>query len=164
MIDIETLGLEPGCIVLSIGAVTFDKNGVHEEFYCNIDMKSCDKVGLDVDVNTLQWWLEQGEEAQSCLIGGIPLETALNQFTKFYVENGCSEIWANSPAMDCSVLEKAYEAVGLEEPWNYDEERDYRTLEILGSTPDIKKGVAHNALDDAKYQAKVAMIILRNLY
>ena len=163
MVDIETLGLEPGCIVLSIGAVYFDKDGLYNEFYRNIDMESCDDIGLEVEVSTLQWWLEQEKEAQECLIGGVPIEEALYDLKDFCED--VQEVWANSPSMDCSVLEAAYEAVDMNEPWEYHEERCFRTLENMsgGRLPE-QEGVAHNALDDAKHQARVASVILQDLH
>lgn len=169
MVDIETLGLEPGSVVLSIGAVIFDENGTYDEFYRNIDMESCQDAGLEIDANTLQWWLEQDAPAQSCLHGGIELSKALQEFLGFYTSNDVYEVWANSPSMDCSVLEEAFDAVNMEEPWEYSDERDFRTLEavhdIYGKEPEVHVDmVEHNALDDAIYQAKVASAMLRRLH
>lgn len=163
MIDIETLGLEPGVVVLSIGAVKFSEDGVEEEgFYRNISLESCTDAGLEIDPGTLVWWLNRDEEAQHCLTGGDPLSEVLYDLCSFYSD--CEEIWANSPSMDCSVLEAAYEAIGESEPWTYKEERDFRTLAALYPEEDFEQeGVEHDALDDAVHQAKVASEILSEL-
>lgn len=165
MIDIETLGLEPGAVVLSIGAVRFTPHEITEEFYRNIDLQSSMDAGLGVDPETLDWWLQEERlEASDCLTGGEPLEDSLRALAAFV--NGCNEYWANSPAMDLSVLEAAYAAVGMEEPWNYDEERDQRTIEALAPddyTPPRFEGTEHNALDDARHQARVVGGILQEL-
>lgn len=42
MIDIETLGTRPGSVILSVGAVMFDRHGVGhgETFYMNVERES----------------------------------------------------------------------------------------------------------------------------
>lgn len=74
------------------------------------------------------------------------------------------EVWANSPSFDCELLEAAYDAVGLEAPWDFYQERDYRTLSSLPVAVDVEfEGVEHDALDDAKHQALVAAETLARL-
>ncbi len=62
MIDIETLGTEPGSVVLSVGAVKFDpfnniepNNGKH----WMLDVDAQTNVGRLVDESTLAWWGKQ---------------------------------------------------------------------------------------------------------
>jgi hypothetical protein len=62
MVDIETLGTEPGCVVLSIGAVAFDKEmGFVEDFYEVINTVDSFSEGLTYDNDTLAWWKKQPE-------------------------------------------------------------------------------------------------------
>lgn len=162
MIDIETLGLEPGSVILSIGAVKFDLDGLGEEWSCSVDLESCQESGLQIDANTLEWWLSQESEVQHILTGGVPLTEALEQLSRFYGD--CTEVWANSPAFDCSHLEHAYDAVGIVQPWTYSEKRDVRTIVNLPVAPDMEQdGNEHDALDDARYQAKAVIATLENL-
>jgi len=77
MIDIETLGTEPGCAILSIGAVHFTAAGRGETLYRNIDRASCEDAGLEIDEETVKWWSEQDEAAQAVLSGGGGLRDAL---------------------------------------------------------------------------------------
>lgn len=155
MLDIETLGLEPGAVILSIGAVRFDTDGLGSEFHGNIDLVSCEDAGLTVDADTLQWWLDQDGEVQHVLTGGEALEDVLEDFGGWYGD--AEEVWANSPSFDCRLLEAAYDAVGLESPWNFWSERDFRTLKELPVAAEIEQdGNEHDALDDAKHQARVA--------
>lgn len=161
MVDLETLGREAGAAILSIGAVTFDREGVHDTFYRNIDLETCEQAGLTVETSTLAWWLDQGEEAQDVLRGGGDLDDALNDFADFY--DDAEEIWANSPSFDCEILGHAYDALGIEQPWGFREERDYRTLrELPGAVWVDRQGTHHNALDDAKHQAKKVVLTLNN--
>lgn len=163
MIDIESLGLEPGAAVLSIGAVRFDLDGIGDEFAVNVDLESCQDAGLEIDANTLQWWLSQDGEVQHILTGGIPLQEALEQLSRFYGD--CTEVWANSPAFDCAHLEQAYDAVGIVKPWTYSEERDVRTVVNLELAPDLEQeGNEHDALHDARYQARGVIETLNKIH
>jgi DNA polymerase III epsilon subunit-like protein len=59
MVDLETFGNNSHSVIVSIGAVVFDKNGTYETFYRLIDAESCVRVGLKMDVSTVQWWIMQ---------------------------------------------------------------------------------------------------------
>lgn len=162
MVDIETLGTDPGCVVLSLGAVQFDEYSLGEEFYRVIDMESCQEYGLTIDASTLDWWLGQDAEAQAVFdADGVSLDAALGDFAEFY--DGCEEVWANAPTFDCAHLKEAYEAVEQDLPWGFRDERCFRTLKALPGAitePEDWNGTAHDALDDAKWQADVARLNL----
>lgn len=162
MVDIETLGTDPGAAILSIGAVTFDETGILDEFYRTIDLESCQKAGLEIDANTLKWWMRQDESVRDVLLDGDPLRGVLNDFKAFYPED--AEVWANSPSFDCAMLEVAFETVGLTEPWSFKDTRDVRTLRSLPCSVDVTmEGDEHDALDDARYQARVVSKTLQSL-
>jgi hypothetical protein len=162
MVDIETLGTEPGCAILSIGAVRFDGGQLGDTFYETISAQSCQNKGLSIDAGTLEWWLDQDEEAQDVLSGGLGLAWALAEFANWY--DDADEIWANSPSFDCEILAAAYDAVDKDVPWDFWQERDFRTLKNLPVAPEIEhSGVEHDALDDAKHQAHVAASTLKRL-
>lgn len=162
MLDLETLGLEPGCVILSIGAVEFDTEGLGETFYRSISLQSCDEAGLEIDAGTLEWWLEQDENVKDQLVGGEELTEVLYEFGQFY--EGADEIWANAPSFDCNVLEAAYDAVEAPVPWQFYEERCYRTLKNLPCAVEVERdGDHHDALDDAVHQADRAHLTLRRM-
>jgi DNA polymerase III epsilon subunit-like protein len=164
MVDIETLGLEVGAAILSIGAVRFDRDGVGDQFYGSISLESCQEARLTIDAETLVWWLDQDQEALEQLTGGQDLHTVLSAFVAWYGD--ADEVWANSPSFDCEMLERAGEHVGIEMPWAFQEERDYRTLTSLPGTGEVQveqDGTEHHALDDAEHQARVAAATLRKL-
>ena len=157
MVDIETLGIEPGAAILSIGACRFDTTAGKPEdtFEASISLSSCHAAGLSIDPETLEWWLGQGESARSVLTGGDDLEAALERFTEWYENAAPDEIWANSPSFDCEHLEHAYSAVGLTVPWEFYEERDVRTIRNLPGAVELERsGTEHDALDDAIHQAR----------
>lgn len=155
MLDLETLGLEPGCAIISFGAARFDHTGVGETFYRSISLVSCDDAGLEIDAGTLEWWLGQDDNAREQLTGGEELTEVLHEFAEFY--DGADEIWANAPSFDCQILSAAYDACNAPVPWEFYEERCFRTLKNLPGAVEVEQdGVDHNALDDALHQARVA--------
>lgn len=163
MLDIETLGLEPGMAILSIGAVKFSRDGLGETFDRSISLTSCQDAGLTIDAETLEWWLEQEKAAREVLTGGDALGHVLADFRAFYGD--ADEIWAYSPQFDCTILGHAYEAFDESPPWTYKDERDCRTLAALPVWPDMEqRGVEHDALDDAIYQAEQTVEALRSLH
>jgi len=164
MVDIETLGLERDAAIISIGAVEFDTHGLGETFEASINLTSCQDAGLNIDAGTLEWWLEQDDVAREQLTGGDDLGRVLPKFVAWYRQCDAEEVWANSPSFDCEALEYAGDAVGVQMPWQYYEERDYRTLTSLPVAPDAEQdGTEHDALDDAKHQARVAVTTLKRI-
>ena len=162
MLDIETLGLDPGATIVAIGAVRFDADGLGAVFQQSISLTSCQRAGLTIDAETLDWWLAQDDLAKEQLNGGSRLEDVLEDFGEWYGD--ADEIWANSPSFDCDILSAAYDAVGLDEPWEFWAERDFRTLSSFAAAPEPEQaGDEHDALDDARHQAEIAAETLRRL-
>lgn len=160
MLDLETLGLDPGCVILSIGAAEFDADGVGETFFRNVSLVSCDDAGLEIDANTLEWWLGQDEHVQDQLVGGEELTEVLHDFAAFVDE--ADEIWANAPSFDCAILAHAYDACNAPVPWEFYQERCFRTLKNMPGAVEIdREGDHHNALDDAVHQARRASGTIR---
>jgi DNA polymerase III epsilon subunit-like protein len=160
MVDIETLGTEPGCAICSIGAVVFDTGGLGDRETWDVDIRSCQSLGMRIDAETLNWWLDQSATVRE-LRGGDELPQVLHEFAAFYGESGADEIWANAPSFDCEILADAYDRVDIAKPWDYWDERCYRTLKSLPGAVDIdRQGDHHDALDDAAHQARVASATL----
>jgi hypothetical protein len=164
MLDIETLGIEPGAAILSIGACTFDHEGVGETFEVSVDLESCQERGLSIDADTLQWWLTNEVDATGLLAGGVPLPTALSELRDFLERAGYDELWANSPKFDMAHLEAAYDALEWPTPWAFYELRDARTVRVLPGAVELEQdGTEHDALDDAIHQAREVGATLRAL-
>ena len=162
MVDIETLGLDPGAVIVSIGAARFGAGELGETFYRSVSLESCQEHGLKIDAGTLEWWLGQDETAQLQLTGGDALDEVLRAFADWYGD--ADEIWANSPSFDCELLSTAFDRVGIEVPWDFWAERDFRTLKELPCAVETEHdGTEHDALDDAKHQAYVAAATLKQL-
>lgn len=169
-VDLETLGRARGCVVLSIGAVCLDKDGLGAEFYEVVSRKSCTDAGLAIDPDTLAWWDKQGMSAKSLLDATelpstTPLKKALVGLSEFVYAN-CGDgarPWGNGASFDVPILEGAFDAVGLPVPWKFWDHRCYRTMRDHW-LPWVKdqpfSGVKHHALDDARHQAKHLQRIL----
>lgn len=171
MIDIETLGKVPYCVILSIGAVEFDMNSssTGKTFYKKISLDSMLKAGLLVDSSTILWWMGQSDEARKEFTGKsgyVSIQNALNEFTKYFksLDKDVS-VWANSPGFDCNHIQEAYELVlGGEAPWRYNQPRDCRTLfSIYPERAPVKSGIAHNALDDCMWQIENLRLAVKGL-
>lgn len=158
MLDLETLGTRPGSIVLTIGAVKFSKLGVGEKFYRSISEADSRANGLTSDPSTVEWWYMQSEEAREAAFAGTDsLRDVLLAFTEFCNTDDFlgTTMWGNGSDFDNVLLVEAYRAANLCVPWKFTGNRCYRTVKNL--FPNVKVpsvGTAHNALDDAIYQAQ----------
>lgn len=171
MVDLETLGLEPAGVILSIGAVKFDPNSYgapSSSFHIFVDPVDAQRVGMRIDASTVAWWLRQDEPARKSLTRGlktaVDLPTALGVFSDWY-NDAPGPIWGNGASFDLAILKTAYAAIGDKAPWGYRDERCFRTLKNLAPevAPPENAGIAHDALDDARYQAQWAQKIILSL-
>lgn len=164
MVDLETLGTTPNSAIVSIGAVKFSSAGLGEEFYKTIDLQSCEDAGLDIDPSTVAWWMGQSDKARAVFKDkGKPLAEALNAFTKFIgIENvGQVKLWGNGANFDNVILVNAYRRTGIKAPWQFYNDRCYRTIKSMFKRIEMERsGTHHNALDDAKSQADHLVRIL----
>ena len=170
MIDLETLGTTPGCVILSIGAVAFDATTgeLGPELYLVVNTESCKGHNLTIDQGTVDWWSKQSDQAREVLQhaeeGGLMLEEATAKLTEYLEQFGLKKvnIWGNGADFDNAILSCCYAAVGQSVPWTPWNNRCYRTLKNLVKGPRLKReGTYHNALDDAKTQAQHAIGLLR---
>lgn len=156
MLDLETLGTSPGSVILSIGAVRFDENGLGDTFHKHIDPEDCLKLGMTVDASTIFWWMAQSEEARNNLLvaGKYLLMQTLYAFSSWFA--GSEYLWGNGAAFDNALLSAAYRSVDISFPWEFWNDRCFRTVRAENphvSAPEFE-GVKHNALDDACHQAR----------
>ncbi|AUA43292.1 TPA: 3'-5' exoribonuclease [Escherichia coli] len=173
MIDLETMGKNPDAPIISIGAIFFDPQtgDMGPEFSKTIDL---DTAGGVIDRDVIKWWLKQSREAQSAIMTDeIPLDDALLQLREFIDENSGEffvQVWGNGANFDNVILRRSYERQGIPCPWRYCNDRDVRTIVELGKAIDFDartaipfEGERHNALDDARYQAKYVSVIWQKL-
>ena len=164
MIDLETLGVNNSCPVISIGAVFFDSNsGLGKSFYkvLNVEEQISSRKRL-VDGSTIKWWMGQKDAAQKVFKeGSVSTAQGLQEFVNFIKEHAGDDAkpWGNGSTFDISILESILEDYGVEIPWKFYNIRDLRTYkEFVYDGIDLSRtGTFHNALDDAIYQAEVVL-------
>lgn len=161
MVDLETMGSGSHSAIIAIGAVEFDttKKQLGKEFYRVIDLTSSVEAGGEMDPSTVIWWMGQSDEARKAFTAkGVKLPQALIEFVDFL--DTCAPrktrcIWGNGASFDNVILGNAFRRLQLTIPWEFWNDRCYRTIKAL--YPDVKikrEGTHHNALDDAKDQAR----------
>lgn len=168
MIDIETLGSRPGSVIASIGAVAFDPEAGTiggDGLSVLVDLADAQKMGLRIDAETVGWWLRQSEAARAGTFAAelhrVPLVTALGMLSGYCQENGGVFAWSHGAVFDLVLLDSAYFVAGLTAPWKFWHARDTRTIfHLAGVNPKdhFEPGAtAHNALDDARAQARAVI-------
>jgi len=167
MLDLETMGNGPNAAIVAIGATCFNiiDETVGSCFYETIDLESSVAGGGVMDASTVLFWLKQSDLARKDIIyGREPIESALELFTGWISENMGEErviMWGNGAAFDNVILASAYRRHNILQPWDFRNDRCYRTIKNLN--PEIKmqrRGTKHNALDDAISQTEHLITIL----
>ncbi|EEQ4720320.1 exonuclease [Escherichia coli] len=173
MIDLETMGKNPDAPINALAGKFFDPatGEMGPEFSKTIDLETAGGV---IDRDTIKWWLKQSREAQSAILTDeIPLDDALLQLREFIDENSGEffvQVWGNGANFDNVILRRSYERQRIPCPWRYTNDRDVRTMVALGLVMDFDarsvitfEGERHNALHDARYQAKYVSAIWQKL-
>ncbi|EOQ7719953.1 3'-5' exoribonuclease [Escherichia coli] len=174
MIDLETMGKNPDAPINALAGKFFDPatGEMGPEFSKTIDLETAGGV---IDRDTIKWWLKQSREAQSAILTDeIPLDDALLQLREFIDENSGEffvQVWGNGANFDNVILRRSYERQEIPCPWRYTNDRDVRTIVALGLVMDFDarsvitfEGERHNALHDARYQAKYVSAIWQKLF
>lgn len=162
MLDIETYGTSPGSVIKSIGAVKFHDGKIYAKFYKRVDVTSCIANGLTMDGDTVEWWLQQSDEARKEMaLPGEHIALVLEQFT-IWISTPDAIVWGNGATFDNTLVAAAYKAVGKPLPWSHRNSLCYRTIKNANRDISIdayRVRTAHNALDDAESQALHLMAI-----
>lgn len=171
MLDLETLDTGSDAVVIGIGAVVFDPESqeLGDTFYVEMsgDIDTQQRLGRTISGNTLNWWMGQSPEAKAIFSkDGVSPDIrtftydALERFKSFVEANGAREavLWGNGASFDNVILRNLYTALGMVAPWEFYNDRCYRTVKDLATklhNPEFQEriGTHHNALDDAMTQA-----------
>ncbi len=180
MVDIECLSTQLGAVILTIGAVAFDPHSdrIGPTFSVRLPTQEQIEKGALVDTDTIDWWINQSPEARNAAFhgpGASSVAAGLAKFSRFssHVGKENLRLWSNGPAFDSAQLQLTYARFKAELgngqgwPFRYNADRDCRTIFEL-AYPDEKvpvetAGTAHNALDDALWQAKAVQVCMRKL-
>lgn len=165
MLDLETLDTENTAVFPSFAAIQFDiKTGeMGEVFYQKITLKSALDAGLTIGADTIEWWMSQNRDTRLKMFEGAEhIITALARFSDFFlinIQRQFSEpikIWGNSASFDCGILKNGYRAAKLSVPWDFRNERCYRSF--VGEFPELGKNTIrtghHDPIADCHYQIR----------
>ncbi|MEB2420279.1 3'-5' exonuclease [Citrobacter sp. R-1.5.2] len=177
MIDLETMGNKPNAPIVSIGAVFFDPSTgeLGPEFYRVVSLKSAIAGGAVPDHETIIWWMRQSEGARMaiCDEDATTISAALIKLNTFILDNSDIDkvqVWGNGATFDNVILRSSYDRELIPCMWKFWNDRDVRTIVELGRKIGINprrdipfEGDMHNALADAKHQAKYVSAIWKRL-
>lgn len=157
MIDLETMGTSCIAAPMSLGAVKFDMDGnILDRFHKGISLKSCVAIGMEMDVDTIEWWLKQSKENQERVLAlkAENISAVLEKFEGWLhpLNKYMTNVWSHGSVFDIVILENAYKLLGRSSWWKYSSIRDTRTLFDVAGYEYKAKG-SHDALEDAENQA-----------
>lgn len=166
MMDLETLDVTPSALVVSIGAVRFGPDGLGETFYRVLEMDGQPAHGRTISPDTVKWWLRQDVLAKAVFDHPTHLVVAaLGDFAGFVIPDSGSRMWGNGASFDNVILASLYASYGFRAPWHFTDDRCFRTLKNLVPLEPGEgvqfRGTPHNALDDAIYQAEMAIAYMK---
>lgn len=163
VLDIETMGIQSDAAIVAIAAVAFTildgEFNLLDDFDETVDLKSAVQAGGTIDPDAVMWWIEQPEEVRSQLLNGTDsIKSVLARFSGFIFNNytkSTAEVWGNGVDFDNVILASAYRRSEIPVPWNFRQNRCFRTLKNLYSqVPEpVFIGTKHTALDDARHEA-----------
>ena len=163
MIDLETLGVEPDSVIITLGAVKFDPYSDAEPNHglylrCDVEEQSekeLKKLGFDLKATGYGEFADvEYDESAFGDHERVNMDSLTKQLNKWCV--GVDFLWCQGPLFDYAILQNLYKNVGKPCPWNFWQIRDSRTVFGMMQT-DPRKAIQeelHNALADCYYQAK----------
>lgn len=164
MLDFETLASTPNAAVLSLGVVKFTKDEILGEKYYVFDVEEQLTAKLDVNFDTVHWWMKQGAEAQfvfeSVKTEGKKMLQVLPELSQWLMAESNYKInwgllpWSNGAGFDILIAENLFRRAKVTVPWHFAKHRCYRTIKAMYEIEKGHKfeGTKHHALHDARYQ------------
>ena len=172
MLDIETMSSNSNASLAQIGAAVFSYHdgSISSEFKVNVSVGDCRERGMHVDPNTEKWWSQQDPAAIASIMEDprYELPDALEKFNEWYPRGAV--VWSHA-TFDAVIMQNAFATAGVKCPWHFRDARDLRTIVGLYSyggreVPEHiweREGVHHDALDDVRWQVKIASYQIRGI-
>jgi len=172
--DIETLGIKPGSVIVSLGMTAFDpKAGVqsievlkNQSSRISLRLEDSLKRGFKIDASTMLWWLKQPDSSRNSTfiseMGYYDCDITCDRISEFVKRMGCKYVWGNGANFDVVLIEEMFDKCEKIIPWKFWDIRCLRTMkETLPYNKDIipKNELKHDCLYDAIYQAQVLQAI-----
>jgi hypothetical protein len=163
MLDLETFSTSNNALIVSIGLVSFDMEGIIDKQLIIIDMEDSNCKHFDIDPMTVKWWFEQNKSAREHLfLQEMPLREGLRSVNEFI--RGSQGVWGNSSTFDNVILRNAMNQLHITPSWSFRKDSCYRTIKSL--CPDVfyeVVGTRHNPMNDAESQALHLIKVINKL-
>lgn len=179
MVDIETLGHTTESTIIQIAAIAFNvETGEQYDTFNQIADIELNKVNT-ITGSTLKWWMKTNKELLNQLLssGEHSSERVLSNFRQWIITQATMQslskenvyLWGNGILFDNKMMLNHLEAFGHSYPIFYKNDRDVRTIVELAahklniSEKELKNRynddslVAHDAIDDVKYQISLVV-------
>lgn len=175
MLDFETLGNDFTTVVLSLGAVAYNKDGIVAEALFEFDLHEQIKLGRTATASTMQWWMTKADSEARKVFEHNDFKLKMPEFFRHFEEfcdNALNKVQekredlrpiSNGGNFDIVILEDLYRkhhprgeyAI----PWKFWNVWCYRTFAAMTGCKDLirRAGTHHNALDDARFQANTVL-------
>jgi hypothetical protein len=165
MVDVETLSTSACAAPIAIALAPFNYPGdmIARASSWRVDLQSAMDAGCHVEASTLQWWLQTDKGLLESLLcereerpserNPKPLRDVLWDLSKRMddLERTFGEaplVWARGADFDFGmVLRPAFDAVGLDLPWRFRDQRCMRGIPYEATAH-------HHPLSDARAQAR----------
>lgn len=164
--DIETLGKEVGCVIVSAAFLVFDFNEektfqqyVDDALYIKFSVSDQKAKGRHIDPDTLDWWKKQDDVVRRELMPSgrdVSLEQGSKQIVEYLEKHGIHKsnekrVWrfCRGQDFDIPIMSEAMKSVGMALPGAYWNSRDIRTF-ISAALLDLTATTLYK--DDREYK------------
>lgn len=167
MLDIETIGNQPGSAIIQVAMVRFARDGnIKDSLSVMLNPFDQLKNGLNYDQSTLDWWNDTNSQkfGQIISVKHAPVKEVLQKINDFLDWN--DYIWCHA-TFDLPLVVNLFNRYGMRLKHKFKNVRDIRTLVDLANLDlsqynwDAEK--THDALDDCKFQIKYVTDAIKKL-
>lgn len=156
MIDLETYGTAPGCVILEVALVAFDRNSNRQVAGVSLfpDITQQQSMGFTIDNDTMRFWMDNPEAWKYQLNAQRESVEAVTAGVLKFWEDHChidkTLVWAKGTHFDLPILRTI-----VREPWSFRNIHDMRTLKLVSKSDIVVKSKRpHEGLADAIAQAE----------
>jgi hypothetical protein len=161
MLDIETWGTGPRCVIVSLATAWFDELNIKSGSYIVLDAQKQIDLGRTVDADTLGFWFRLAKSAPLVVDRWNGAKKNDDDLVKVIGDIQLAKcVWANSPSFDLVAFKTLLQDLAGTAPNIYRKERDVRTVKKMVdartiSTIDVEYMAGeHDPMVDCFKQAK----------
>ena len=148
IVDIETTGVTPGCVVLSVAVLP--ATNLIKPLHIYIQHEIQRSYALCDDKETMEFWNTVPKEVQELAFSGQvhPID-AVNKIIQYVALFDNCHYWSKGKDFDFPILRKFLNTFGCKEPWTRHNIHCLRDLAMWANIEWPTPSEKHNALSDA---------------